>query len=297
MGEKEDVKGRDAVRGNGSIGIALGSTCIGIRCDDDGSMGRMRAGYAPFLASRTPDFLIDLRLRRSLSRDEINETLQRLRVFCDGERLVTKPQLIDCRLDRRKGSVSVETESDLFAPDASYKLMNHLLRGSYYAVHRWKRGTSPESYLIHGCGIASGGRGYLFVGPSGIGKTTVATLAQERRVLNDEAVLVGRNGSGLYVAGTPFDGGAQSRCPAVEPLSAVFLLKQDKEVSLRKLSGAEAYRAFLGQVLDAAPLLDTSGVSSFPERADLSAGVAAGVPAYELGFLPDTSFWEAVESI
>ena len=35
----------------------------------------------------------------------------------------------------------------------------------------------------------------------------------------------------------------------------------------------------------------------FEGSADLSAAVVAGVPTYELSFLPDTSFWEAVENI
>lgn len=282
---------------NGAIRVALGNTCLGIRCRDRGFMDAMKTGYAPFLVEQRPDFWIEFSFRHSLSVDEINELVGNLHVSCDGERYVTEPELLDCRLEHAKATIRVDTQRNVFSPGVSYKLMNHLMRGLYYGIYRWGRHSAPDAHLVHGCGVLSDGRGYLFVGPSGAGKTTVARHSQGRLVLNDEAVLVGQNESGFYVAGTPFDGGVPGRSPVAARLSAILCLKQDRQVSLRRMSGSETYPRLLKQVLEACPLFDISGESSLPQRADISAALARSVPAYELSFLPDASFWEPVDNL
>ncbi len=125
----------------------------------------------------------------------------------------------------------------------------------------------------------------------------MARLADGRQVLNDETVLISRSGEGFHLAGTPFDGGVLARSGGARCLSTVLFLKHEKGVSLRRLNKVEAYYRFLAQVLDTTPLFQMPGSQSMEERADLSADVASRVPTYELGFRPDSSFWEVVERI
>ncbi len=282
---------------DGYLSLAVGDICIGLRCSDDAVADRMRHAYQPFLSDGLPEYAIELNLHDYLTATEISDVLPRLEAHCDGTRFFTNPWLIDCYLDRKARLIRVETERGLFEPPASYRLMNHLLRGLYYSVYKWIRHEKPDAYLVHGCGVLSGDGGLLFTGPSGIGKTTVASLAGDRQVLNDETVLVGRNGSGFHIAGTPFDGGVPTRASASERLSAVLLLRQADKVELKRLRSSDAYRQILAQVLDSSPLFEVSRFKYIPERADLSAELAASVPVYELGFTPDDSFWGVVESI
>jgi hypothetical protein len=260
-------------------------------------MHQMRRAYYPFLSEGPPEYAIDLNLHDYLTAGEISDVLSRLEAHCDGTRFFTNPWLIDCYLDRKLRLLRVETEKGLFEPPTSYRLMNHLLRGLYYSVYKWIRHEDPEAYLVHGCGVLSGETGLLFTGPSGIGKTTVASLAGDREVLNDETVLVGKNGSGFSIAGTPFDGGVPSRASASRRLSAILFLKQADKVEMKRLRNSHAYKQLLAQVLDSSPLFEVSRLKYIPERADLSADLAASVPAYELSFTPDDSFWGVVESI
>lgn len=284
------------MRGNGYAGISLGSTSIGIRCSDRTFLEGLRGAYAPFLTVNPPEFWIDLELRQGLLVHEVNSLLPRLRAACDGQRLATSPRLIDCLLDRDTGQVTVATDKALFSPRCSYRLMNHLLRGAYYSIFEWKRAGNPDAYLVHGCGIASASWGYLFVGPSGTGKTTVARLSRPRAVLNDEAVLLRSVNSGFCIAGTPFDGGQPARSPAARNLDAIFFLKQGRRVLVRKLGRGEAYRMFLAQVFDSSPFFGSAPGNHLAERADLSASLVESVPCYELTFLPDESFWAVVEA-
>jgi hypothetical protein len=280
-----------------TVRFRLGDICIEMCCQDADFMDKMRIRYEPFLDSRQPDFYIEFSLRNELTSSGVRELLNTCRPYLEDKHLFTKPQLIDCRVDWNQARLWVSTEKAIFYPAVDYKLMNITLRGIYHGIYKRRKNTRPDIYLIHGCGITDGQHCYLFTGPSGSGKTTVARLADGKQILNDETVLVGKDMEGYYLSGTPFDGGVSERSDNTSYLSAIFFLKHENGVSLRKLSKAETYYKFLAQVLDTTPLLETPGPDSVAERADLSTEVAKRVPAYELGFRPDTSFWEVVKHI
>lgn len=282
-----------------TVKLGFGSVCIQIDCPIQEFMEKILSDCPSFMISREPDFWIQFNLRNKLTATEIKQLLQNSRSYFNGNRFFTKPELLDCRISWAEATLWVDTERQLFAPNVEYKLMNPLMRGIYSGVYTKFRNTRPDAYLVHGCGIASGEQCFLFTGPSGSGKTTVAKLADGRKVLNDEAVLIGRDDQGFYLSGTPFDGGVSNRCNTTGHLTAILFLRHDSVVSLRKLSKVETYHRLLTQIFDTYPLFETetSCTNSLQERADLSVKVATEVPSYELGFLPDTSFWPVVEDI
>ena len=208
-----------------------------------------------------------------------------------------EPGLLEFHIDWAQATLHVDTERELFAPSVDYKLMNYLMLGIYSGIHFKLRNTAPDAYLVHGCGIMDSGKCYLFTGPSGSGKTTVAKLADGRKVLNDEAVLIGRNNKGFQLAGTPMQGGIPDKCNTSVHLSSIFFLRHDTQVSLRKLSKVETYIKLLTQICDTSPLFEAAGDNSVHKIADLSADIATGLPSYELGFRPDNSFWRVIETI
>jgi hypothetical protein len=279
-----------------TVKIGLGNICIEIQCRDQEFMENLLASYRPFLVSYHPDFRIELSLSNKLTAPEVKELLLNSKSYLYGNRFVTKPALLECFIDWANAILYVDTEKELFAPSVEYKFMNLIFRGIYSGIYARIKHTRQEAYLLHGCGIISGQRGYLFTGPSGSGKTTLASLAGSRKVLNDEAVLIGHNQDGFYLAGTPFDGGVPHKSSTSGHLSSIFFLKHNKQVSLHRLSKTETYYKLLTQIFDISPLFETNYNDSLQERADLSAEMATRVPSYELGFRPDSSFWQAVES-
>jgi len=283
--------------GGEGIRIGFGTICIEIQCSDRELLEKWRTDYRPFLVSQQPDFHIEFTLGNRLTASRIKSRLRTSYSYVEGDRFFTRPRLLEQHVDWKTATLHVETEKELFAPDVDYKLMNSLIRGIYWGIYTRVKNMSPEAYLVHGCGIVDGSRCYLFTGPSGSGKTTVAGLSEGRKVLNDEAVLIGRNKTGFYLTGTPFTGGIPDRCSDTAPLSSVFFLRHSREVTLRRLSEVETYRGFLTQFFDTSPLHEAAGIDSLQERANISAEVARAVPSYELGFLPSRSFWDAVESI
>ena len=282
---------------NHSLGIALGRTCIGIRCQDQAFLAESLHRYGAFLTPQEPEFWIELDLRQERTVAEVRGLLPQMRMRVDGEGFATEPELLRGTVDWPAGVLRVQAERALFSLANEYRLMNALLRGLYYGIYKRKKGIKPDAYLVHGCGVLGDGRGYLFTGPSGAGKTTVARMARGRRVLNDEVVLAGDGEGRFYVAGTPFDGGIVERCNLVADLHVVLLLRHGPEVSVRKLGGAEAYKKLLAQTIEAMPLLDTGWLTSLRERADFCAALAGAVPCYELTFRLDDTFWPVVKAL
>jgi hypothetical protein len=279
------------------ITVGLGNTRIGMRCRDKEFMGKLATDYEPFLVPGAPDINIEFNISDNYTAPEIKELMTGLRAFRDGEHYYTEPELIECRLRWHEACLKIKTQKHLFDPEVDYRFLNTLLRGLYTGIYRKLRKTDFNDYLVHGCGVAEGNRCYLFTGPSGSGKTTVAGLAGGRDILNDEAVLLGRNNGGFRLGGTPFDGGIPERNNSRYHLSAIFFLKHDRQVTIRKLNQIESYKRLLTQVFDTSPLFELPDNDTFSEQAELCSEVASVVSSYELGFLPDASFWQHIENI
>lgn len=105
--------------------------------------------------------------------------------------------------------------------------------------------------LVHSAGVVEEGRAYLFLGPSGAGKTTVGRLARSagRTVLSDDmnAVTAGSGSRGFRVERLPFAGDlGQTAAPGESrPLGGLFRIEKGARVQIDELSPARALAALL----------------------------------------------------
>lgn len=97
---------------------------------------------------------------------------------------------------------------------------------------------------IHGCGVLDrSGEGYLFVGQSGAGKTTMARLWLEEEgatILSDDRVVLRSQGDHIQMYGTPWHGEAPLASPRSVPLSRIFFLRHAARHALAPVTGVEA---------------------------------------------------------
>jgi hypothetical protein len=135
---------------------------------------------------------------------------------------------------------------------------------------------------LHCCGLIDGGRGLLFVGQSGAGKTTTARLWKETPILSDDRIIVREEEGALRMYGTPWHGEAALSSPGSAPLAAVYLLVQAQENAIVPLSAAEAAARLLACSFP--PFHDAEALA---QTIDFLARIAAGVPVSELRFVPD----------
>lgn len=148
--------------------------------------------------------------------------------------------------------------------------------------HLLGRGRGVE---LHSCGVIDRqGRGHLFAGMSGAGKSTTARLwgSSAAAILSDDRVIVREEEGVMWMHGTPWHGEAALSMDAGAPLAGVYLLEQSPQLALRELHHANAVARLFGCSFP--PFHDPESVAftlSFLERlADL-------VPVRELCFTRD----------
>ncbi|PYP86426.1 MAG: hypothetical protein DMF61_13150 [Blastocatellia bacterium AA13] len=97
---------------------------------------------------------------------------------------------------------------------------------------------------MHSCGlIDSDGRGRLFAGQSGAGKTTTARLWENIdgvKILSDDRIILRKIGEEIWMHGTPWHGDAELASPAKARLDHIYFIKHGPENRLAELSKANA---------------------------------------------------------
>jgi len=188
--------------------------------------------------------------------------------------------------------------------EGEVRLNRRLLAGeeSYYPLeypldelammHRLASGGGVE---FHSCGLAAkDGRGYLFVGHSGAGKSTIGKLwvsQRNARILSDDRVIVTKQNSAYRIGGTPWHGEAGLACNASAQLTTIFLIQHGRANDLVRVNPAQA----------SAELFARSFVPWYrPECLGFSLAfmqeIVAAIPIYILRFVPDASAIEFLEA-
>jgi hypothetical protein len=106
--------------------------------------------------------------------------------------------------------------------------------------------------LCHGCGVDYQGRGMLFLGHSGEGKTTMAGLWAKvpgATILSDERIIVRKTDEGYQLYGTPWHGQGRFAAPSVVSLKHIFVLSHGPTNCLSPLTGSSAVAAVLARSL------------------------------------------------
>jgi hypothetical protein len=168
--------------------------------------------------------------------------------------------------------------------------LSYPLEELLFQHHAARRG----ALVLHACGVARRGRGIVFCGVSGAGKTTTARLwARHRRssrILSDDRLVLRRRGGRWRVFGTPWHGSGRHASPESALLEAIFFLRASPTTTVRRLAAPEAAARLLARSFP--PPWDAAAM----ERAlETCARAVRAVPAYELRFRPDLSAIEAVE--
>jgi len=150
-------------------------------------------------------------------------------------------------------------------------------------IHLLAAGRGVE---VHACGVvAPNGKGYLLVGQSGAGKTTMALLwqkAQAGTVLSDDRIILRKRDGTVWMHGTPWHGEAALSSPARAPLKGVYLLRHGQSNKLVSLRPSDAAARLLACSFP--PFYHSGGLDftlGFFEQ------LVGAVPCHELWFTPD----------
>ncbi len=291
---------RDSKRGPRTVRIRVGGTTLVVRGQRFSSGALFPAASRPFLASRGSDIRIQI-VKESPPRPAPSGLLfesggiWRVHRWPDGVLYsFGSPDGKDetCRalatdLDRRTGTLYLPPSPwrDKRGFALSYPLGELLLQH-----HAARAGGA----FLHACGVKTEKEVFVFCGPSGAGKTTMARLWRRHRphaiILSDDRVLLRQRRGITWAFGTPWHGSGGFASPASARVAAIFFLRHGRKTCVRRLrepgAAAELFaRSFL-------PPWEAETVQRVLAHCDR---VAGAVPCFRLFFRPDRSVIEAVE--
>lgn len=276
--------------------LGIGGMTIAIRCADERLRCEWHDPVRRFLTDpATPDLELTVDLLESphASRGE----------------LCFEPDAV-WRMLRDRDEFIIECRTDFFG-EQPYKVATfdeHFTRGTI-RMRADVTGVNPLEYPLdevivanllgrgrgvelHSCGVIDRkGRGHLFVGVSGAGKTTTARLweGEAAAILSDDRVIVRDAGGELRMFGTPWHGEAELSVATSAPLAGVYLLVQSDENALLPLSHAAAIAKLFRCSF---PLFHDARALDF--TLEFLSRIVARVPVRELHFTRDRAAIELV---
>ena len=146
---------------------------------------------------------------------------------------------------------------------------------------------APYAMLeMHASVVTHGGRGFLFLGKSGTGKSTHSRLWLEHiagtELLNDDNPILRVVDGGVRVFGSPWSGKTPCYKAQDVPVGAIVRLSQAPQNRIRQLSTVQAYASVMSS---------SSGFRPIRAIADAQhetlSQIALQVPCYHLECLPD----------
>ncbi len=149
--------------------------------------------------------------------------------------------------------------------------------------------------LLHACAVSDNGRGYVFPGSSGAGKSTMAHLWKARdgiSILSDDRVIVRERDGRFWAFGTPWHGDVKLCSPEAVPISSIFHLRHGRDNNAKRLEGPKAVTSLFARSFP---------TYWYPEgmafTLDFLGRMSREVPCYDLEFLPDQTAVHFVSNI
>jgi len=196
-------------------------------------------------------------------------------------------QLVILESDFKSGDIYINYELDKnFLPDPLGYPLNQVLM--IILLSRCK------GLMLHACGIDDRGYGYLFLGNSGHGKSTIARLWSENQatVLNDDRIIVREKNGELLMYGTPWHGDFKEVSPKELPIRKLFFLRHGERNSAVPKNNAEAVLMLLARCFP--PIWDKEGMEY---TMGLCHRLVEKIPCYEFSFEPDRKIVDFVKNI
>ncbi|MCM8780517.1 MAG: hypothetical protein NC908_01145 [Candidatus Omnitrophica bacterium] len=230
--------------------------------------------YPVFLTRSKSDFKIHLSMKRYQ-----NKTADFQRAILGSDCLYIQQEYFKAKINFKKAKVWIEASP-------GFGIMS-FLRFLISLIAPEKK----QGFLLHAAAVSDNNYGYVFVGPSESGKTTLARLSsKDKIVLTDETAAIVKTDGNYYVWSTPFIGEfGQVKQNMASPVKAVYFIKKDSQFRHRQLEKAEAVKLFLGNVI-----LGLQDVEILNCLFDLFENFTKRIPCYEFGFKPEVDIWRYI---
>jgi hypothetical protein len=260
------------------VTIEIGGRPIRIDTRHRGFEQILRARYANFLTEACPDS-IGLEVEIVDAPSEANAEAD-LSVRCHAGLWIIGRGDFHATYDARSRRGFVRQTANPWSIDTLIRIVHSLeLAGS-------------GGFLIHAASAIRNGRGLVFAGKSGAGKTTISRLAPvSARLLSDEISYLRMSSDRFLAWGTPFAGDLGVPGPNVSaPVAALYFLEHGARNRIERLCPADALRSLMKHILFFAEDPESIGAIF-----DTAAEFLEKTAVFRLAFTPDIHVWSMIE--
>jgi len=280
--------------------VGIGDICLSISSDDADFIEYFKIFYHHSLIDASPDFSINVNLQKYITRLKIQKSLKEYRKcqrnLAEGDFSLHDNMISGsiCEKDKR---CELTIEAAILASEYLPLFQDLIFKDLFYYLTRDRQNNgNRKSFLIHGCGIQHGNDGFLFLGPSGIGKSTVAKLSKKYTVLHDEVVLLSEKDGSYFIESTPYLSDIEKLTKSKAILKAGFFLKHGKSNHIENPSNSKMVAQFVQQIVPPSEFYSTSPREPLNDMLAFTCGIIESIPFFELHFSPeDDSFWEVIQ--
>jgi len=150
-----------------------------------------------------------------------------------------------------------------------------------------------DGVILHGSGLILKEKGFLFVGHSDAGKTTLVKIFRHyAKILNDDRMIARKEDGSFYLYGTPWHGELSLVAPDRVPLRAILFLNQAEGNRIERTVTLDAFKKLYGCTIK--PLVTERWAK---KALDVCQGLSSEVPCYDLYFDKSEEVISAIERL
>ena len=271
--------------------LKVGDSVIGIICPRAKQTESLKEYFMIENSEKEPDIQLNLKFFSYHKELDIPDSLFNTKVYKD-ERFIIGDNLVNAKIDPETGEGNLWINICLFKNPVIRVLEQVLYQAFYNAVKL----NNADSFLIHSSGVIYKNKGYLFVGPSESGKSTIADLSSDYHILNDEICHIGYRDSQVIISSTPFNGLYRKKYAGSAVLESIFILEQAKHHKIRDVKRSVAVKLLAKEIVPPVGLNELIDQKTFVSMIDMADRLYRSVPIKKLEFLPDNQFWHEIDN-